>query len=89
MGAVFIYYAVMGIAGFSVMAADKKRAQKSQWRISENTLWLIALAGGVFGSWIGMYTVRHKTKHAAFRIGMPLLGAAHVLFTAYFAGLIG
>jgi uncharacterized membrane protein YsdA (DUF1294 family) len=34
-------------------------------------LW--AAAGGALGAWLGMYTVRHKTQHAKFTVGVPAL----------------
>ncbi len=44
-----------------VYGFDKFRAQRSQWRVSEMTLNLLALVGG---AWVGMGWFRHKTKHA-------------------------
>jgi uncharacterized membrane protein YsdA (DUF1294 family) len=55
------------------MGMDKARAKKNQWRIRENTLFLIALLGGSVGSMLGMYTFRHKTKHKSFVYGMPAI----------------
>ncbi|MDF2613457.1 MAG: hypothetical protein K0S71_1243 [Clostridia bacterium] len=55
------------------MGEDKKRAVKRQYRLSEKTLFLIALLGGGLGSILGMYVFRHKTKHWYFKIGMPLI----------------
>jgi uncharacterized membrane protein YsdA (DUF1294 family) len=59
--------------GFWSMGEDKKRAVKRQYRLSEKTLFLIALLGGGLGSILGMYVFRHKTKHWYFKIGMPLI----------------
>ena len=55
------------------MKADKKRAKKKQYRISEKTLWLIALAGGAAGMTMGMQKFRHKTKHLSFKLGLPFV----------------
>lgn len=63
---------IMNLVGFLSMYIDKKRAQKEQWRIKEKTLFLIAFLGGGLGSWLGMYTFRHKTQHKTFVIGIPL-----------------
>lgn len=35
------------------MGIDKRRAQLHQWRIPENTLWLIAFIGGSLGTTLG------------------------------------
>ncbi|TFE01158.1 DUF1294 domain-containing protein [Jeotgalibacillus salarius] len=59
------------------MKIDKKRARNDEYRISEKTLWVIALLGGALGSWAGMNVFRHKTKHLTFRVGMPVLVILH------------
>ena len=38
----------------------------------------VAVLGGSVGSLLGMYTVRHKTKHPKFTIGIPLLLAGRI-----------
>ena len=35
----------------------------------------VAALGGSVGSLLGMYTVRHKTRHPKFTVGIPLLAA--------------
>jgi uncharacterized membrane protein YsdA (DUF1294 family) len=47
-------------------------------------LWLIALFGGAVGTTAGMQLYRHKTKHANFKIGFPLLAVAEVILLGYF-----
>ena len=42
------------------------------------TLMTVAALGGSVGSLLGMYTVRHKTKHPKFTIGIPLLLAGRI-----------
>lgn len=64
---------IMNIYGFFLMGFDKNKAKKGQYRISERTLWIVAICGGAVGSTIGMNVFRHKTKHKAFQIGMPFL----------------
>ncbi|EKN65052.1 putative membrane component [Neobacillus bataviensis LMG 21833] len=66
-------FVVMNIAGLFIMGEDKKRARKHQYRISERTLWLVALFGGAIGTTAGMQLYRHKTKHVSFKIGFPVL----------------
>ena len=55
------------------MAVDKVKARKGAWRVPEKTLFLFAILGGGLGSWIGMYTFRHKTKHWYFVVGIPMI----------------
>ena len=61
------------------MLVDKYKARKNLWRIPEATLLGVAALGGSVGSLIGMYTVRHKTKHLKFTWGIPLILAAQVV----------
>ena len=55
------------------MLADKFYARNNLWRIPEATLLLLAVIGGSVGSLIGMYTVRHKTRHWKFILGIPAI----------------
>lgn len=67
------YMIIVNIISFFLMFADKIRAKKKLWRISEKTLFLSALLGGSAGSLLGMYLCRHKTKHWYFVVGMPVI----------------
>jgi uncharacterized membrane protein YsdA (DUF1294 family) len=80
-------YIIMNLIGLIVMKVDKERAKKHQYRISENTLWLIALFGGAVGTTAGMQLFRHKTKHLSFKLGFPLLAAAEIILLGYFYSL--
>lgn len=68
-----IYLIIINIMGFLSMGIDKYKAIKDEWRIPERTLFIIAILGGSLGSWVGMYTFHHKTKHWYFVLGMPLI----------------
>ncbi|MEH7252070.1 DUF1294 domain-containing protein [Neobacillus niacini] len=81
---ILVAYIIMNLIGLFVMKADKDRAKKHQYRISENTLWLIALLGGAVGTTVGMKRYRHKTKHLSFKVGFPLLAVAEVILLGYF-----
>ncbi|GHH97252.1 DUF1294 domain-containing protein [Neobacillus kokaensis] len=70
---------IMNIAGFWIMGEDKSRAKKHQYRISERTLWLVALFGGAVGTSAGMQFFRHKTKHFGFKIGFPILALIEII----------
>ena len=70
---------VMNIIGFASMGIDKKRAQRSAFRIPEATLFAIALIGGSLGSILGMRIFHHKTKHWYFKFGMPLILILQIL----------
>ncbi len=69
----YIYLVIINAAGFILMLADKAKARKKKWRIPEATLMTVAALGGSVGSLVGMYTVRHKTRHPKFTIGIPAI----------------
>ncbi|MBQ7613989.1 MAG: DUF1294 domain-containing protein [Butyrivibrio sp.] len=68
-----IYLAAINILGFASMGIDKRKAQRSAFRIPEATLFALAIMGGSLGSTIGMHLFRHKTKHWYFVFGMPII----------------
>ncbi len=69
----FLYLLLINAASFALMLVDKYKARRNLWRISESCLFTFALLGGSVGSLLGMYLVRHKTKHRKFTVGMPLI----------------
>ncbi|MDD6047412.1 MAG: DUF1294 domain-containing protein [bacterium] len=69
----FGYLLLMSLILFAFMGADKQRAKRRAWRVPERTLFWLAALGGGLGGVLGMLAFRHKTRHASFCIGMPLL----------------
>ena len=78
-----IYLLIVNALGFVLMLADKYKAKNNLWRIPETTLIGVALIGGSVGSLIGMYTVRHKTKHPKFTVGIPVILVAQIVLLSY------
>lgn len=76
--ALIIWLILINIIAFFLFGADKGRAKKGAWRISEKTLLGAALLGGSLGAICGMHLFRHKTKHWYFRYGLPLLLLIHL-----------
>jgi uncharacterized membrane protein YsdA (DUF1294 family) len=70
---------MMNLVGLLIMGEDKKRAKRHEYRISERTLWLVAIFGGAVGATAGMQAFRHKTKHTSFRIGFPILAIIELI----------
>ena len=80
-----LYFLIINALGFTLMLVDKFRARKKLWRIPESTLMGVAMLGGSLGCLIGMYTVRHKTRHPKFTVGIPLIFAIQLALAFYFA----
>ncbi len=57
------YLAVMAIITYCLYAADKRKAIKGEWRISEKALLGCSFLGGALGGYAAMKVKRHKTKH--------------------------
>ena len=72
------YLVIINAAALVMMAEDKRRAKRHQWRVPEAALFGAALLGGSAGAWAGMYLFHHKTKHWYFVVGMPLILAAQL-----------
>ncbi len=80
---VLLYLLIINAIGFALMLADKHKAKKNLWRIPESTLFTAALFGGSIGCLVGMYTVRHKTRHWQFVLGMPLILIAQIALAVW------
>ena len=82
-GKILIYFLIMNIIGFLAMWIDKKKAEKSRWRIPEKTLITLTLLGGSIGTNIGMKVFRHKTKKPRFYIGFPVILVTQIALIIY------
>lgn len=80
------YLVIINAAALLMMAEDKRRAKRHQWRVPEAALFGAALLGGSAGAWAGMYLFHHKTKHWYFVVGMPLILAAQLAAGVWLAG---
>lgn len=75
---VLIYLVAINVVAFVVYGIDKYKAVRSKWRIPESTLIGLAVIGGSIGAWMGMKFWHHKTLHAKFRFGIPIILIAQV-----------
>lgn len=69
----WVYIFVINIIAFIMMGIDKLKAKIGAWRISKRTLFAMAFMGGSVGILGGMHVFRHKTRHAKFKWGIPLI----------------
>ena len=71
-----------------ITAYDKFAARKRpEHRVREATLFAVSAMGGSVAMLLTMLSIRHKTKHKRFMIGIPLIIAAQigaVIALAYF-----
>lgn len=84
-----VFLLLVNLFGFAVMGYDKRQAKRGGRRVREAYLLWWSFFGGAPGVYLGMRVFRHKTQHAAFKYGVPLLvlsNLASVLGIAYFAG---
>ena len=72
-----IYILLINLISIIVCIVDKIKAQRNLWRISEKTLFTLSAIGGALGMYLTMITIRHKTKHKSFMIGLPFMFFVH------------
>lgn len=80
---ILLYLLIINAIAFLLMLVDKYKARKNLWRIPEATLMTSAALGGSIGALLGMYTVRHKTRHPKFTVGIPLILAAQIILCMF------
>ncbi len=80
---ILLLLAAVNLLAFVLYGVDKLKAKKGAWRIPEATLLLVAFLGGSLGALLGMEVFRHKTKHATFRILVPLFLILHIALAVY------
>lgn len=78
------YFIVINLITFILYYIDKKRAIKNRFRISEDTLILFSLFGGVIGALMGMKIFHHKTKKIKFYIFNYLFLIVYVSLVIYY-----
>ena len=67
-----IYLAVISLVSVVITVADKVSAKRGGWRVPEATVMTLGLFGGALFMYVTMKTIRHKTMHKKFMIGLPL-----------------
>lgn len=70
---ILLYLIAINLTTLVVYADDKRRAKRGLWRTSEKTLLTLAAVGGSVGALLAMLLVRHKTRHMAFVVGVPVI----------------
>lgn len=79
-----IYYLIfINLLAFAAVRIDKSKSRKHRYRISEKTLFILALIGGSIGAYSSMLIFRHKTKKWYFMQGIPLIIIIQIIVTFY------
>ena len=70
-----VYLAIISFISIVVCIYDKKisKRNKVSLRIPEKTLLILSALGGSVAMFVCMQLIRHKTKHAKFMIGIPVI----------------
>jgi uncharacterized membrane protein YsdA (DUF1294 family)/cold shock CspA family protein len=66
--AVLALYAGASVLAYFAYARDKSAARENRWRTEENTLHVLALAGGWPGALLAQRVLRHKSKKKSFQL---------------------
>lgn len=64
---VFYVYAAASVISFVTYCVDKHAAEKGAWRVSENSLHMMALCCGWPGALAAQRIIRHKTLKKSFQ----------------------
>ena len=68
-----VYFLAVSLITSIVTSIDKYKAKKGAFRISEATLFGLAVIGGALSEYLTMRLIRHKTLHKRFMIGLPII----------------
>ena len=70
-----IYLAVISLISVIVCVYDKviSKRDRVELRLPEKTLLILSALGGSVAMYIAMQITHHKTKHAKFMVGIPLI----------------
>ncbi len=71
---ILLYLLVISLLSVGVTIADKRFSRRAgHRRVPESTLLWYAVFGGALSMLITMLLIRHKTRHAKFMVGLPLI----------------
>ncbi len=74
-----LLYVIGGIASWLFYEADKRAAERREWRAPERRLHLADLSFGIVGGLLAQHVLRHKTYKPGFVMVTALITALHVL----------
>ena len=75
-----IAYGVVSAVAFLLYWSDKRKARTDAWRIPENVLHAVELAGGWPGALLAQQVFRHKTRKVSFQMAFWFIVLLHQMF---------
>lgn len=79
---IFLYFALISILACVITLYDKLASKAHCRRVKEGALLLISILGGSVSMLLTMLAIRHKTRHAKFMAGIPLVILLQAAITA-------
>ncbi|WHS57831.1 DUF1294 domain-containing protein [Pseudomonas sp. G2-4] len=73
-------YGLVSLVAFLLYWSDKRKARADVWRIPENVLHAVALAGGWPGALLAQQLFRHKTRKVSFQVVFWFIVLLHQVF---------
>ncbi len=80
----FNYFIIISFISILVTVIDKLNSINGKWRVSEKSLFLLAIVGGAFAMYLTMRIIHHKTLHNKFMFGLPLIILLQIVLIAFF-----
>ena len=80
---ILMWFAVISLVAVVVTVADKIKARRGVYRISEAALISVSALGGSVAMLVTMLTIRHKTKHIKFMLGIPIIILFQIIVAVY------
>ncbi|MBQ3603783.1 MAG: DUF1294 domain-containing protein [Clostridia bacterium] len=81
---ILLYFIILAVISTIVTVYDKSAAKLNKRRISEKALFIVAAIGGALPMFITMKTIRHKTRHKRFMLGLPVIILIHAVSAALY-----
>ncbi len=76
---IYTYLCIVSVIAIILTLHDKRAATKRNWRVKERTLLIVSALGGSLAMLLTMLAVRHKTRHAKFMAGIPIIIALQIV----------
>ena len=80
---VLVYLAVISAISVALTILDKRAARLHALRVPEIVLLLFAALGGSVSMYVTMRIIHHKTRHAKFMLGLPIIFVLQIMLLLY------